>query len=98
MALFRSVSWRAKVDVSAGAFQVQSRNSLPGAGSAGFSQAGKQFLPALRIDSYQYYWQSPHPERGLRKINSSSAPNPVTRLWTACTRLKIQMLQSAIFH
>jgi hypothetical protein len=62
-----------------------------------FHKRENNSLPALRIDSYQYYWQSPHPERGLRKINSSSAPNPVTRLWTACTRLKIQMLQSAIF-
>jgi hypothetical protein len=34
----------------------------------------------------------------LRKINSRSAPNPVTGLWTGCTRLKKQTVTGACFR
>jgi hypothetical protein len=53
---------------------------------------------ALHIDSYRYCSRNPRLARGLRETDCRSAPNPVMRLWTGCTRLKIQTLQSAIFH
>jgi hypothetical protein len=38
-----------------------------------------------------------HPARFGKELCSSAAPISVTRLWTACTRLKMRGLQIAIF-
>ena len=42
-------------------------------------------------------WQNPLLVRLLQKMNSRIAPNPVTGLWTACTRLKTRVLTNADF-
>jgi hypothetical protein len=41
--------------------------------------------------------EKPRPARGLQKIHFSSAPFPVMRLWTGCTRLKIRVLTTCDF-
>jgi hypothetical protein len=42
--------------------------------------------------------EHPRLTRVLRAIVPAAAPIPVTRLWTACTRLKIRELQMQSFH
>jgi hypothetical protein len=41
--------------------------------------------------------ETPLLARNLRELCCGSAPNPVTALWTACTRLKIQIVAGAYF-
>src|SRR5580704_10930301 len=53
--------------------------------------------PRLHIDPHQYDWRNPRLKRGLRERLCRLAPNPVTGLCTACTRLKIQVLTNTYF-
>jgi hypothetical protein len=49
------------------------------------------------IDSYQCCGRNSAFGAGLREMGFGIAPNPVTALWTACTRLKTHVLTNAYF-
>jgi len=44
---------------------------------------------SIRIDAVG---ETPHLARATGEEHSGAAPNPVTRLWTGCTRLKKQIV------
>src|SRR5438046_7010 len=58
------------------------------AGTARFSQPSVILSRRTPISRNRKSPETPCQSRVLRKIPRGSAPNPVTALWTSCTRLK----------
>jgi hypothetical protein len=62
-----------------------------------FTNCKLRFRTDLASTSIDVERERLHLARGLQKFIYGFAPNPVSGLWTGCTRLKIRMLGSAIF-
>jgi hypothetical protein len=72
------------------------RDPLPSKAFARFSQS-QQHLRAIRYLTRVLNPKDPAPRLPLREIPWLPAQNPVTLLWTPCTRLKIRILQTQLF-
>lgn len=74
-------------------------NPLCRAPSAGFSQFRNKSVTCRYHRSRSMHQRKSRTGHGFsRKLTRHTAQNPVTRLWTGCTRLKNRYLQIDIFH
>jgi hypothetical protein len=71
---------------------------LPSKACARFSHAAKPSLKELTAIFLIRNCENPRLTGLLRANVPAAAPIPVTRLWTACTRLKMRELQTHNFH
>jgi len=72
---------------------------LPGAAFPGFSQLAEQVQnPQYTVPDRLWIAKTRAPHAFCAEFPGETAQNPVTRLWTACTRLKINQIEACSFR